>query len=199
MPLDVLRNVRQQPDHGGRQAFAPHRAEFAESRRIERPHNRLGTRENAIQLRQKVVAAGALRLPFRLQRGHLLLPKLEALQISDEPVGAPGYVAQVKANRSAFMRHGPKLVVRHPRGVPDQVLPSLLESIKNGRERRVDACNRAAQPWFFHDSIVGTVQDRPPHRPVGIYVALSRCWLFSFQGAFPANQIPPRPSLLESF
>jgi len=146
MPLRVLRDVGQQPDHRRRQLVASDASRVLERRRVDRPHDRLGVPQRRVQNRQRFLARAAERMLLIAQRLHLRFRKLPLLEIAHEPVRAPGDVHDMESRGSEAVRRRPKLFRREAVGVLRQILTRLLERVEDGSDERMDAWNRTAQP-----------------------------------------------------
>ena len=63
----------------------------------------------------------------------------------------------------------------------------------------MDTRNRAAQPWFFHDSIVGSDAGSAAAPSELEYEALLRCWLFCFKALFRHDPNTASPYIARIF
>jgi hypothetical protein len=148
MTLDVLGNMRQQADHGGRQAFAPDFATLRKARRIESANHLFGISKSVVNTGQEIDAASARGRFLGGEHFQLLRSQLAPPEVHEQALRAPGDVPQVESDRPEAMRSGPDLLIRKAIGVSRQVLARLLERIKDWRNQRIDAGDRPAQPRF---------------------------------------------------
>jgi hypothetical protein len=147
VPLRVFGNMHDEADYRRRELLPAHGTRLAEGARIDRTNLLLGTIQRGIDCGQKFFAWSAGIL-LGTERIHLFIAQLFAPEVSCQAMDASGDVPQVKSERREAVRAGPDLLGGEAGGMPGQVFPCLLKSVKSRRERGVNVQLQPAKPGF---------------------------------------------------
>ncbi len=132
MPLRMLGDVRQQADHGSRQALAPDIAGLGEGCWVDAAYDVFGFPQRLIEVSEQLLAIHT-RVVLALNGRQLLRRERPLLKVRQETFRATCNMANVEAGRSEAVRARPKLIGRQARGVTREIFARLLKGVEHRR------------------------------------------------------------------